>query len=146
MAHSVSGHLKLHVDEYDELIRRLVPAYPAMRPVQLALLELALRDGRGRILDLGGGTGALAAAIAREFPAVDPPTITVTTPYRGASADPTSAPATAPEKAPPPTSNTEATFGFSSASPMPAMTAPAPTIPPSSDDATTSSGRPERCT
>ena len=38
MAHSVSGHLKLRVAEYDELIRRLVPAFPAMRPVQLDLL------------------------------------------------------------------------------------------------------------
>lgn len=73
MAHSVSGHLKLRVAEYDELIRRLVPAYPAMRPVQLDLLALALRgDGKGcRVLDLGGGTGALAAAIAERFPAAD---------------------------------------------------------------------------
>lgn len=71
MAHSVSGHLKLRVAEYDELIRRLVPAYPAMRPVQLDLLALAL-PGRGdgkRVLDLGGGTGALAAAIAENFSA-----------------------------------------------------------------------------
>src|SRR3954466_9171044 len=73
MAHSVSGHLKLRVAEYDELIRRLVPAYPAMRPVQLDLLALALPDGgaRRRVLDLGGGTGALAAAIAERFPAVE---------------------------------------------------------------------------
>lgn len=69
MAHSVSSHLKLRVDEYDALIRRLVPAYPAMRPIQLDLLALALPDGRGRVLDLGGGTGALAAAIAERFPA-----------------------------------------------------------------------------
>ena len=74
MAHSVSGHLKLRVAEYDELIRKLVPAYPAMRPVQLELLALALPDcGAGpepcrRVLDLGGGTGALAAAIAERFP------------------------------------------------------------------------------
>jgi tRNA (cmo5U34)-methyltransferase len=68
MAHSVSGHLKLRVEEYDELIRRLVPAYPAMRPVQLDLMALALPGGRGRVLDLGGGTGALAAAIAARFP------------------------------------------------------------------------------
>lgn len=73
MAHSVSGHLKLRVAEYDELIRKLVPAYPAMRPVQLDLLALALeKDGAGheqsrRVLDLGGGTGALAAAIAEKF-------------------------------------------------------------------------------
>lgn len=69
MAHSVSGHLKLRVAEYDELIRKLVPAYPAMRPVQLDLLALGLpKDGAGaRVLDLGGGTGALAAAIAERF-------------------------------------------------------------------------------
>ena len=71
MAHSVSGHLKLRVSEYDALIRTLVPAYPAMRPVQLDLLALALPDGGAgcRVLDLGGGTGALAAAIAEKFPA-----------------------------------------------------------------------------
>ena len=69
MAHSVSGHLKLRVAEYDELIRQLVPAYPAMRPVQLDLLALGLpKDGAGAlVLDLGGGTGALAAAIAGRF-------------------------------------------------------------------------------
>jgi tRNA (cmo5U34)-methyltransferase len=72
-AHSVSGHLKLRVADYDALIRRLVPAYPAMRPVQLELLALALSDdGAGRrVLDLGGGTGALAAAIAERFPKAD---------------------------------------------------------------------------
>jgi tRNA (cmo5U34)-methyltransferase len=70
MSHSVSGHLKLRVSEYDALIRTLVPAYPAMRPVQLDLLALALPEGgKGkRVLDLGGGTGALAAAIAEKFP------------------------------------------------------------------------------
>jgi len=70
MAHSVSGHLNLRVAEYDDLIRKLVPAYPAMRPVQLELLALALPHGGrdARVLDLGGGTGALAAAIAEKFP------------------------------------------------------------------------------
>ena len=74
MAHSVSGHLQLRIAEYDELIGRLVPAYPAMRPVQLDLLALSLQEGNpaagGLVLDLGGGTGALAAAIAERFPAV----------------------------------------------------------------------------
>lgn len=73
MAHSVSGHLKLRVAEYDELIRKLVPAYPAMRPVQLDLLALGLPKNGGAgglVLDLGGGTGALAAAIAERFPGV----------------------------------------------------------------------------
>lgn len=67
--HSVSGHLKLRVAEYDDLIKKLVPAYPVMRPIQLELLGLGLpANGAGRILDLGGGTGALAAAIAEWFP------------------------------------------------------------------------------
>jgi tRNA (cmo5U34)-methyltransferase len=68
MAHSVEGHLKLRVAEYDELIRKLVPAYPAMRPVQLDLLALSLPADGGLVLDLGGGTGALAAAMAERFP------------------------------------------------------------------------------
>src|SRR5262245_9923099 len=68
MAHSVSGHLQLKVAEYDDLIRQLVPAYPAMRPVQLELLALVMPQSGGLVLDLGGGTGALAAAIAERFP------------------------------------------------------------------------------
>ncbi len=68
MAHSVEGHLKLRVEEYDDLIRKLVPAYPAMRPVQLDLLALSMPAEGGLVLDLGGGTGALAAAIAERFP------------------------------------------------------------------------------
>jgi len=68
MAHSVEGHLKLRVAEYDDLIRKLVPAYPAMRPVQLDLLALSVPPEGGLVLDLGGGTGALAAAIAERFP------------------------------------------------------------------------------
>ena len=68
MAHSVEGHLKLRVEEYDDLIRKLVPAYPAMRPVQLDLLALSMPAEGGLVLDLGGGTGALAAAMAGEFP------------------------------------------------------------------------------
>jgi len=70
MAHSVSSHLALRVADYDVLIRRLVPAYDAMRTVQLDLLALALPPTGGRVLDLGGGTGALAAAIATRFPDV----------------------------------------------------------------------------
>ena len=70
MAHSVEGHLKLRVAEYDALIRKLVPAYDAMRTVQLDLLALSLPAEGGLVLDLGGGTGALAADIAERFPSV----------------------------------------------------------------------------
>lgn len=84
MAHSVSAHLNLKIAEYDDIIRRFVPAYPAMRPVQLDLLALSPalggKAGSGAagpdgaaplVLDLGGGTGALAAAIAERFPAAN---------------------------------------------------------------------------
>src|SRR5690349_11899317 len=71
MAHSVEGHLHLRVAEYDELIKKLVPAYPVMRPVQLDLLALSVPEEGGLVLDLGGGTGALAAAIAERFPKVN---------------------------------------------------------------------------
>lgn len=68
MSHSVESHLKLHTADYDELILKLVPAYPKMRTVQLDLLGLSIPPVGGLVLDLGGGTGALAAAIAERFP------------------------------------------------------------------------------
>ncbi len=67
MSHSVEGHLRLRASEYDDLICRLVPAYPLMRPVQLDLLALSIPSADGLVLDLGGGTGALAAAVAGRF-------------------------------------------------------------------------------
>ncbi len=70
MAHSVEGHLNLKIAEYDRLIRTLVYAYEGMRIAQLALLERCLPDSGGLVLDLGGGTGALAAAVAERFPSV----------------------------------------------------------------------------
>jgi len=92
MSHSVSGHLALQVADYDQLIRRLVPAYETMRRVQLEVLDLlggarppgalgptAFRPEQPlcparpevalHLIDLGGGTGALAEAIAQRFPA-----------------------------------------------------------------------------
>lgn len=69
MGHSVEGHLKLNVADYDQLIRRLVPGYPAMRAAHMALLRKLLpADRRCLVLDLGGGTGALAEAVAETLP------------------------------------------------------------------------------
>jgi tRNA (cmo5U34)-methyltransferase len=70
MAHSVEGHLNLKIAEYDRRIRMLVYAYDGMRTAQLALLERALPRSGGLVLDLGGGTGALAAAVAERFPTI----------------------------------------------------------------------------
>ena len=69
MAHSVEGHLKLKTGDYDQLIRQLVPGYPAMRVAHMALLKKMLpADRRCVVLDLGGGTGALAEAVAETLP------------------------------------------------------------------------------
>ncbi len=70
MAHSVQNHLDVSAGDYDRRIRALVPAYDEMRSVQLELLASALPAGAGTVLDLGGGTGSLAAAIAQRFPDV----------------------------------------------------------------------------
>ncbi|MDB6114224.1 MAG: tRNA (Cmo5U34)-methyltransferase [Lacunisphaera sp.] len=69
MAHSVEGHLKLKTGDYDQLIRQLVPGYPAMRVAHMELLRKLLPAGRRSVvLDLGGGTGALAEAVAETLP------------------------------------------------------------------------------
>lgn len=69
MGHSVEGHLKLNVADYDKLIRQLVPGYAAMREAHMALLRKLLpADRRTLVLDLGGGTGALAEAVAETLP------------------------------------------------------------------------------
>ena len=69
MAHSVEGHLKLNVADYDTLIRQLVPGYAAMREAHMALLRKLLPVDRPTlVLDLGGGTGALAEAVADTLP------------------------------------------------------------------------------
>ncbi len=69
MAHSVADHLQVKIADYDRFIRTVIPGYDAMRAVQLRLLGHCL-PARGRVLDLGGGTGALAAAVAEKFPEV----------------------------------------------------------------------------
>lgn len=67
MAHSVASHLQIEIADYDRFIRTIIPGYDAMRAVQLGLLVQTLPPA-GRVLDLGGGTGALAAAVAERFP------------------------------------------------------------------------------
>ena len=69
--HSVRRHLRLEIEAYDETIRRFIPGYETM--IEVAAREVAAgaaRSGRrtgspgaGIVLDLGGGTGALAEAI-----------------------------------------------------------------------------------
>jgi ubiquinone/menaquinone biosynthesis C-methylase UbiE len=62
---SVSTHLAINLDEYDERIRTFIPYYEEMLTV--AAETLALRAPR-TVVDLGIGTGGLAARIARAVP------------------------------------------------------------------------------
>ena len=63
--HSVRRHLRLEIAAYDETIRRFIPGYEPM--IEVAAREAAAdadeAPGAGLVLDLGGGTGALAEAI-----------------------------------------------------------------------------------
>jgi ubiquinone/menaquinone biosynthesis C-methylase UbiE len=66
--HSVSSHLRLDTAGYDRVIRTYIPYYDESRAVQLDLLAAAQPAATARIIDLGGGTGSLAAAILQRFP------------------------------------------------------------------------------
>ena len=70
MAHSVAEHLQVKIADYDRFIRTVIPHYDTMRAMQLELLARCVPKG-GVVLDLGGGTGALAAAVAEKLPHVN---------------------------------------------------------------------------
>lgn len=60
MSHSVRRHLRLEIEVYDAAIRRFIPGYEAM----IATAADAVARGKPtHVLDLGAGSGALAAAI-----------------------------------------------------------------------------------
>ena len=67
MAHSVKRHLDVDADAYDVAIRRFIPYYDDMLATGVELLA-ALAPPGAHILDLGGGTGALSAAVLAELP------------------------------------------------------------------------------
>ena len=69
MSHSVSAHLHVMIADYDRFIRTAIPHYETMRAVQLELLARCLPVD-GCVIDLGGGTGALARAVAEKFSSV----------------------------------------------------------------------------
>jgi tRNA (cmo5U34)-methyltransferase len=69
MAHSVEDHLGMRASEYDRIIRTFIPGYEAMLATQLRWLATTMPE-TGLVVDLGGGTGALAQAVAERFPRV----------------------------------------------------------------------------
>jgi len=65
--HSVKRHLDVDSEAYDVQIRRLVPHYDDMIETAVELLA-ALAPPTARVVDLGGGTGALSAAVLEALP------------------------------------------------------------------------------
>lgn len=69
MGHSVQNHLGMQAADYDRVIRTFIPGYERM----LATVEHWLKQTipvEGRVIDLGGGTGALAQSILSHLPGV----------------------------------------------------------------------------
>lgn len=64
---SVAGHLRIRLDEYDARIRTFIPYYEEMIDAGAQALR-ALDRAAPHVVDLGTGTGALAAACARVVP------------------------------------------------------------------------------
>lgn len=67
--HSVKRHLDIDAHGYDVQIRRFIPYYDDMLATGVELLG-ALVPADGHVLDLGGGTGALSAAVLGGLPGV----------------------------------------------------------------------------
>jgi tRNA (cmo5U34)-methyltransferase len=65
--HSVKRHLDVDAEGYDAQIRRFIPGYDEMLATGVELLA-ALTAPNARVLDLGGGTGALSAAVLERLP------------------------------------------------------------------------------
>jgi tRNA (cmo5U34)-methyltransferase len=69
MSHSVESHLRLDIAEYDELIRRFIPGYDEMLNELADYLAFHLVEReRPLVLDLGTGTGSLAALVLKRIP------------------------------------------------------------------------------
>jgi trans-aconitate methyltransferase len=69
MSHSVEQHLAVTPEAYDAEIRRFVFAYEEMiDEIGGAIVALYGKDAALTIVDLGAGTGALAASLAERLP------------------------------------------------------------------------------
>jgi tRNA (cmo5U34)-methyltransferase len=69
-AHDVRGHFDRDWEEYDTRIRRLVPRYDDLHEAILSVLPLD-PEAKGRVLDLGMGTGELTRKVLDRFPRAD---------------------------------------------------------------------------
>jgi ubiquinone/menaquinone biosynthesis C-methylase UbiE len=67
--HSVEKHLGVAASDYDRIIRTFIPGYEQMLSTIGWWLSQTLPQG-ARIIELGGGTGALAEAVLTTLPQV----------------------------------------------------------------------------
>ena len=67
--HRVAGHLGVEPEEYDRTIRTFIPQYDRMLATIVHWLSANI-PADGYVVDLGAGTGALAAAILDALPEV----------------------------------------------------------------------------
>jgi tRNA (cmo5U34)-methyltransferase len=67
--HSVQAHLGVAVSDYDRIIRTFIPGYEQMLETICWWLSKVIPHG-GTIIELGGGTGALAHAVLTKLPEV----------------------------------------------------------------------------
>lgn len=65
---SVGSHLHIQLDEYDSRIRTFIPGYEQLLAVAAGSLRALPDTSAPRIVDLGTGTGALAACCIRTLP------------------------------------------------------------------------------
>src|SRR5438094_9649650 len=65
--HSVQAHLGMAATDYDRVIRTLIPGYERMLATIVWWLSQIIPQ-HGRVIELGGGTGALAEAVLSTLP------------------------------------------------------------------------------
>ena len=65
--HSVQAHMGLAASDYDRMIRILIPGYTQILATIASWLSQVMPED-GKIIELGGGTGALAEPVLKRLP------------------------------------------------------------------------------
>jgi len=65
MSHSVSRHLRIEIEAYDQTIRRFIPGYEDMLAEAVRAIGTARRPER--VIDLGAGTGSLSERVLDRY-------------------------------------------------------------------------------
>ena len=63
----VKNHFEQEANEFDEIIRKLIPDYDQMIDMLVSIIPFAA-DRRFSVIDLGCGTGAVSKAVVKKYP------------------------------------------------------------------------------